>query len=666
MKKIILSIFVLASFTFAQSSTKYFVFFKDKGINKTTQLLKSSFEYSQAINSLSERSIKRRIKNFGENIITFEDLPIKSEYIEAINSSGAKIVWKLKWFNAVSAYLTENQLEKISNYTFVDKIEKVKTINYKRDEKLEPRLNKTFDVSDSHYKLNYGPSLSQVELSDVPIIHDAGFSGEGVLIGILDAGFAWQTHPALQSRNILAERDFVNRDNHTDDGDADHGTAVFSLIGGFDEGNIIGPAFNAQYVLAKTENIYSETHVEEDNYAVAMEWMDSIGVDITTTSLGYNKFDDGEGDYTYADMDGKTTIITRASELAFSRGILTISSAGNEGSDSWKYITAPSDGFNTIAVGAVNSKGELASFSSVGPTFDGRTKPELVTQGASCYYARAYLNNYKFGSGTSFAAPIASGIASQLLSAFPYLTNEQLRQILILASDNQNNPNNEYGYGLLSSKRALEYPNIKLANSGLPKANLDDEYPSINKLFIDSLGVFEDSVFILYTVGSEEKIYRSTMVNRGNNIYSFHYEGNLLDQITFEFEYLDSTLVTKHFPPEGKYIHIIGTNQVVLDIHDTPNPIPSDFKLSQNYPNPFNPLTRFELLVPKEMFVSIIIYNILGQKVKTIISENHVPGVYQYYWNGSTDFGEKVSTGVYIYSASSKTSISSKKMIYIK
>ena len=658
MKKTLLSIFLITSLTLAQNRTKSFIYFKDKGIDKTAQLSKSSHEYHQAVSLLSERSIKRRIKNFGENIITYEDLPIKSEYIEAINSSGAKIVWKLKWFNALSAYLTEKQFTEISSFAFVDKIEKVKTIDYRRDEKLETSLHKRVGVSNSKYNLNYGPSLAQVELSDVPIIHDAGFSGEGVLIGILDAGFAWQDHPALQSRDILAERDFVNGDDITDDGDASHGTAVFSLIGGFDEGNIIGPAFDAQYVLAKTEYIYSETHVEEDNYAAALEWMDSIGVDIATTSLGYSEFDEGEGDYTYADMDGKTTIVTRASELAFSRGILTISSAGNEGNKSWKYITAPSDGFNTLAVGAVSSDGSLAAFSSVGPTSDGRIKPEFVTQGVGCYHARAYSNDYKYGSGTSYSAPIASGIASQLLSAFPYLSNEQLRKTLILASDSLNNPNNKYGYGLLSAKRALEYPNIKLAGTY--------EFPSINKLFLDSLGVFEDSVFILYTINSEEKIYRSKMVNRGNSIYSFYYEGDLFDKVNFEFEYLDSTLVLKYSPPEGKYSFINGTTDVIIDINGSSNPIFNDFKLSQNYPNPFNPLTRFELSVPEEMFVSIVVYNILGQKVKTITTGYLKPGAFQYYWDGSNDFGGKVSTGVYIYSASSKTKITSKKMVFLK
>ncbi len=661
MKKAIIILALLASFTFAQSSTKYFIYFKDKGVDKTAQLSKSSIEYSQALNSLSERSIKRRIKNFGENSITFEDIPIKPEYIDTINKSGAKIVWKLKWFNAVSAYLSDSQFVEISDYAFVDRIEKVKIIDFKRDEKFETKLDKTLDVANANYKLDYGPSLTQAELSDVPIVHDAGFAGEGVLIGILDAGFAWQNHPALNSRNILAERDFVNGDYITDDGDGGHGASVFSILGGFDEGSLIGPAYNSQFVLAKTEYIYTETHVEEDNYAAALEWMDSIGVDITNTSLGYTEFDAGEGDYTYNDMDGKTTIVTRASELAFSKGILTISSAGNLGNSSWKYISAPSDGFNTIAVGAVSSNRKLASFSSVGPTFDGRTKPEFVTQGVGCYRARAYSNDYGYGSGTSFSAPIASGIAAQLSSAFPYLTNKQLRTILIEASDSVQNPNNEYGYGLLSAVTALEFPNIKEETG---------KYV-LNKMFIEKNISEGDSVYVKIYDKSTNAIPLYTM--KKNNHYYFlnlpqYPEGTEL-RILFSIESGDSL-----YSLNKQYKFIYGALDIVssTEIID-PNPIPNDFNLSQNYPNPFgkaihsgNPLTYFELSVPEKMFIKIRIYNILGEKVKTITTEYFNPGVYKYYWNGITDGGNKVSTGVYILSATSKLNTVSKKMIYIK
>ena len=666
MTRLLIIIFLFANITFAQSSDKYFIYFKDKGIAKTSQLSKTSVEYSKALNSLSERSIKRRMKTLGENVITFEDFPIKEEYVKAVKESGAKIVWKLKWFNALSAIITEDQLQKIAQYNFVSKIEKVKTIKYKRDINKEQSLAKNVVSSQSDYKYNYGSSLTQLELSDVPIVHDAGITGDGVVIGILDAGFAWAAHPALTDREVLAEHDFVYGDGNTDDGDGSHGTAVFSLIGGFDEGKIVSPAFNSQFVLAKTEDVRSETKIEEDNYAAALEWMDSIGVDITSTSLGYNTFDNSEDNYTYADMDGKTAIVTRAAEFAFSCGILTITAAGNEGdNDSWRHITAPSDGINTIAVGAVSSSGNLASFSSVGPSSDGRIKPELVAQGVTCFHAKAYSNNYGYGGGTSYSTPIVSGIASQLLSAFPYLSNVQLRSILIEASDSTSNPNNKYGYGLLSAKSAVEFPNIEKDLSG-------DKY-QINKIILDSLGVISDSLSLNFHVNSSEVLYNSKMEQSGSNKYFSSQslpliDNNLVegDTISFYFEYCDSNYTAKRIPKEGSYKVIYNSVNVVLNL-DLSKPIfPDKFLLSQNYPNPFNPTTQFSLSVPESNFITINIYNILGQKVRTLASKNFAKGVYNFSWNGLNDFGGKVASGVYIYTAISKSSVVSRKMMLVK
>ncbi len=182
--------------------------------------------------------------------------------------------------------------------------------------------------------------LHRMNLSHIPAVHDMGITGEGVRIGILDTGFDWENHISLSGRTVIAEYDFVYNDFETANDEFDesfqqhnHGTSVFSIMAGFDEGNLIGPAFNSEFVLAKTEYLPKEIHAEEDNYAAALEWMDSIGVDITSSSLGYSYgFEDyGEVSYTYEDMDGKTTIVTKAAELAFDRGIVVITSAGNEG-----------------------------------------------------------------------------------------------------------------------------------------------------------------------------------------------------------------------------------------------------------------------------------------------------------------------------------------------
>lgn len=656
MKKLVITIFFITSISFAQSSSKYFIYFKDKGIDKSSVLQKNTSLYKQAINSLSERSIKRRVKTLGQDYITFEDLPINIDYLRKIESSGAKIVWKLKWLNAVSAILTNEQYQEISKYDFISKVEKVKILKYKNDKSIEPQLEKVSNIVNANYKFDYGPSLTQYKLSDIPIVHDYGFSGQDVLIGILDAGFAWQAHPALMDRKVLAERDFVNGDTNTDDGDANHGTAVFSLVGGFAEGKMVAPAFNAQYVLAKTEYIYTETNIEEDNYAAALEWMDSIGVDITTTSLGYNEFDAGQESYTYEDMDGKTTIVTKASELAFSRGITTINSAGNEGNKSWKYITAPADGFNTIAVGSVGSDTVLAYFSSQGPTYDGRLKPEVVTQGLACYHATAYVNDYAFGMGTSYSAPIAAGIAAQLLSAFPYLTNNQIRLILIQASNRVNNPDNQYGYGLLSAKKAIEFPNVE--------STKNTNSFSINKIVIDSSGILDDSIEMFYSInnGKEFSKVRATINAKGYFQYEMPTYSN--DLIKFYFMYKDSNLVSKRIPESATYELTSGTSEITLNYQ-----IPVylfNVELSQNFPNPFNSVTSIIVTAPKGTNLLVEVYNILGQKISTIFKGSVSKETMLIYWNGLDNFNSKVSSGIYFYKATTKDGIISKKMVYIK
>ena len=488
--KVLLLLFtsVILSTSFAQ--TKYLIYFTDKGITANERLEKSSDLYQSALSELTQRSINRRIKNLGEeNIISFEDIPIKPGYITSLESLGIKIENNLKWFNAISAYLTDQQFEEIFKLNFVDKIEKVKILKF--NSKLPEVTGPLSKQSNLDFPFNYGGSFDQLQLSDIPIVHSKGITGEGVLLGMLDTGFNWKNHESLQDATIIAEYDFVNKDSVTSDegndvpGQDRHGTLTFSVVGGFKDSSLIGSAFGSDFVLAKTEDIRSETHVEEDNYAAALQWMENLGVDITSSSIGYNQFDASTFSYTYEDMDGNTTIVTRAAEIAFRKGVLTVNSAGNEGATPWFYIIAPADGFNTIGVGAVNINNQVANFSSRGPSFDGRIKPDIVTDGVSVLGASAgNFNGYTRASGTSLSAPIASGTASLLLSAHPYLKNTQLRNILFETAGNTATPNNERGYGLLSALRAVEFPNLESTNGTF----------TIHKMFIEKENIDRKSV----------------------------------------------------------------------------------------------------------------------------------------------------------------------------
>lgn len=661
MNKIILAILIL-SFSTALAQEKYMIYLKDKGKYAQEILSKSSSKKIIAKKVLSEKSIERRKKNLGENYFTFQDLPVNNNYINILNDLGIKIENKLKWFNAVSAYLSKDQVTQIKLFPFVKKIEKVKELRSTKPFDKNRELNNSLLKTSSENMYEYGSSLTQNNLSDIPKIHNMGFTGEGVIIGLLDTGFDWKEHNSLKDRNVISEKDFINKDNITRNepgqdvsSQHNHGTSVFSIVGGFDEGNLIGPAFNASYVLAKTEYVPSETHLEEDNYAAALEWMDSIGVDITSSSLGYSEFDDSVFSYTYKDMDGKTTIVTKAAEMAFDRGLVIITSAGNEGNSAWRYITAPGDGFNTLTIGAVSSANIITSFSSEGPTFDGRIKPEIVAMGSGVVNARAGSSDtYSTGSGTSFSAPIAAGIAGLLLSAHPHLTNRQVRKIMIASGDNFNNPDNERGYGLISAVRALTYPNLEALDGGF----------RVHKLFTDSTLQNVSTIKVLFQKEGDDFVEVKEMTKDERGIYITNLPSlNSEQKIKFSFDLLDAGgNIIGTEPTEGTYTWYFGDpiSDILLEVKDSPT-IPENHKLYQNYPNPFNPTTKINYYLNSSEKVTIKVFNILGQEIITLVDEVKDAGLHQVLFSANN-----ISPGVYFYQMKAGNFKQTKKLMVLK
>ena len=279
----------------------------------------------------------------------------------------------------------------------------------------------------------------------------------------MDAGFNRLSHDAFLSMDIIAAWDFVNNDPNVGDegdmGEGSHGTQTLSTIGGYAPGHLIGPAFNSSYILAKTENTDTETPIEEDNWIAAMEWADSIGVDVTSTSLGYIGYDPPYQSYTWEDMDGNTTVITNGADYAAYIGIVVVNSAGNEGYNaSHNTLGAPSDGDSVIAAGAVNSSGSRSSFSSVGPTVDGRIKPDIMALGSGDVVASPYNDhNYTTASGTSFSCPLSAGVAALILCSNPNLTPMQVRDAMRNTASKNSNPDNLYGWGILNALSAINY-----------------------------------------------------------------------------------------------------------------------------------------------------------------------------------------------------------------
>jgi hypothetical protein len=482
-----------------------------------------------------------------------------------------------------------------------------------------------------------------MNLSDVPLVHSKNINGQNVLIGILDSGFDWELHNSLKDRNVIAEYDYIFDDSVTANQTGDsptqdsHGTYVFSILAGFVDSVLIGPAFNSSFILAKTEDIRSETHIEEDNYAAALIWMESLGVDITTSSLGYNIFDSGYS-YNYSDMDGRTTIVTKAAELAYQRGVSTFTAAGNEGNNSWGFIIAPADGFGTIAVGAVDEFGNRAGFSSRGPTSDGRIKPEVAAHGVNTYGAVAGTNNgYRFANGTSAATPIASGVAALLLSAHQHLTNTQIRSILLETSSNSVNPNNLIGYGIISAKDAIEFPNLEKRNN---------EYV-LHKTFLDEK-LIASSVNIVFYSGDDLLIaYPMTKTGDYNFTYTFP-SRNSGDLIEFTIFYIDSQNTHYTLPQNGKYKFNYGSDIISLNL-DIQSPTIS-YEVSDFYPNPFNPAmhrtTRINYYSSGKELFKLLLIDGAGQKVKEI-STTTLAGDNYFEWDGFSDRGYLCSSGVY-------------------
>jgi subtilisin family serine protease len=381
----------------------------------------------------------------------------------------------VRWFNAVSVEATGRQVDALAALPFVDRLDVVR--RYRRlpegDRGREPETGASSTAAGpedlpwktrlgtSSAALDYGIAENQVRQLNVPAVHALGLHGEGVVVAMFDTGFNTLSHQSLAQAQIAATRDFVNGDADVADGgrgDGSHGTQTLSVIGGFQSGRLIGPAFAATFLLAKTEDTTSETPVEEDNWAAATEWAEARGADVISSSLGYLTFDAPHRSYTPADMNGQTAVSTRAADAAAARGVVVVNSAGNSGFNaSANTLGAPADGRLVIAVGAVDAAGNRVSFSSVGPSADGRVKPDVVAQGAAVIAATPRTGSgYAPVNGTSFSCPLTAGVVALMLQARPSATVQQVEDALRRTASRANNPDNLTGHGIVNAIAAVQ------------------------------------------------------------------------------------------------------------------------------------------------------------------------------------------------------------------
>ena len=469
---LIIASVILFSVSLFSQEQKHVVFLTNKDNNP--------YSLSNPIAFLTQRSLDRRAKS---NIpLDLKDLPVTPSYVTQIAATGAVVVYTLKWFNAVVINTNDPLiLASIGALPFVDHIDLVLT-----DKPLKSSDLKGYQSIDgippytitkpgpaapvkSSDVINYGQGYNQAHMISVDGLHNLGYTGQGMMIAVLDAGFNNVDNiPAFDSlwlnNRILGTRDFNQPGNNVfADSMHYHGTMVLSTMGANLPGQMVGTAPNASFWLIRTEVAWYEYLVEEYNWAGGAEFADSLGADVINSSLGYTTFDNPLFNHTYANMDGNSTPITRAADLAASRGILVVNSAGNEGATSWHFIGAPADGDSVFSIGAVDASGTYAYFSSVGPTYDGRVKPDVTAQGYNTTVVSPDGSVIQ-GSGTSFSSPIMAGALACLWQSTPAFSAEQLRSAVRSTASKAASPDELYGWGIpnmMNARTLLSTPDSR-------------------------------------------------------------------------------------------------------------------------------------------------------------------------------------------------------------
>ena len=406
---------------------------------------------SDPLSMLTQRAIDRR--NAQNIALDNKDVPIHQPYIDQVEAAnGITVYAKSKWFNNVHVRGTYEAIQALTALSFVDHVDfanrNLNTGNRKVSQKRTKKFNKTMETETI---FNYGSSLNQIQMLNGVTLHEQNYTGAGKVIAVMDGGFpevsTASTFSRLRDNNqILGGYDFVNRSEDFYSG-ISHGTMVLSTMGGYKNNQLVGTAPDASYYLFITEDGDNEGPLELSLWVEAAEEADRLGVDVINTSLGYTQFDNPDYDFMYSDMDGQTAFISKGVDVAYSRGMICVVSAGNEGLSDWHYISAPADATHALSIGAVNPSEIPAGFSSYGPAADGRIKPDVAAQGQQAVISGT-TGNVTTGNGTSFSGPIMAGMVASLWQALPGKTNEQIMQYVKESGSIYNNPDDRIGYGI--------------------------------------------------------------------------------------------------------------------------------------------------------------------------------------------------------------------------
>lgn len=508
--------------------SKYWIQFRDR--------VNSPYSLENATEFLSVKAILRRAQQGIE--LKENDLPVNPAYVSEIASTGAQVLNRMKWFNAITIQVEDTSIMasiralpfvvksgmvaklkiKTTADQFMEDLMKLYEQNEAEEAKKQMVLNKNSDDL-------YGNARLQIEMLNGVKLHNMGFQGQGVIVAVLDAGFYNADQMPFfdslrNSGRLLGTHDFVQGGTSVFE-DNSHGLSVLSTMAGYIPGVFVGTAPKASYWLLRTEDADSENLIEEDNWVRGAEFADSVGAQIINSSLGYTVFDDTTASHVYSDLDGNTTRITIGADIAASKGILVINSAGNSGADSWRYVGAPADGDSVLSIGAVDADRNFASFSSLGPTSDGRIKPNVAAMGELSWVITSSGMPGK-SNGTSFSSPILAGMAACLWQAHPEAKSMEVFKAIEQSADQFATPDEEKGFGI---------PDFLKAHSILSQLKLNKEvqdslvnvYPNpfIDGVTIEFFSIKEQDVQIKIFKLSGKQIAEET-------IHAYPYINNLL------------------------------------------------------------------------------------------------------------------------------------------